>query len=124
MLTARIPGTGLLEVENIKGDTLCVSVSGKTAWSVQVIRKTGRGRRSGSSMEIFYRQAGSEAELKIAVDEFLEGEYRNFERRVEDSSPRRWAFLGAISSVLFMLLGLCFLVFMISFFLQFTWSFK
>ena len=114
-ITAAIPVTGLLEVENIKGDTLCVSVNGKTAWSVQVIR--GSGRR-GLSMEIFYREVDDEVELKRVVDEFLEGNYDSFDKRNDSSSPRKWAFLSVVGSMLFMLLGLVFLAFMISFFLQ------
>lgn len=119
--TAPIPVTGLIEVKNSVDDTLCVSVSGKDSWSVQVIRGLGRRGQRGSSTAILWRKAHDEAALKAAVDEFLEGDYRGFEESSAKETPRRWVFLSMLASLFLMALALTFLAFMISVFLKLDW---
>ena len=116
--TVSVPVTGLVEVENLKGDSLCLNTDGKKGWLVQVIRKRIRGRRGGSPMQIFNCSVSDEEHLKVVVDEFLAENYDSFKEDEEAGSVKNYAFLGVLGSLLVLLLGLTVLAFMISFFLQ------
>jgi hypothetical protein len=117
--TSPIPVTGLVEVQNSIGDTLCVTTSGQQSWNVQVIRGTRLKRRSLGT--ILSLETPDVLVLKAAVDEFLEGNYRGFEETRAKDPLQRWIFVQLFGTVLFVLLGLTFLAFMISVFLKFKW---
>lgn len=114
--TASIPVDRLVEVQNVSGDTLCVTPLGKNGWHARVIR--GGQRHRGGSMQILDQDLSELASLKTAVDSFLIGDYRDFQESDMKSQGRRSAFFGIVGTLIMMAAALTFLAFMISIFLR------
>lgn len=112
--TAPIPITGLCRVKNTLGDTLCVTAQKQAAWGAQVIR----GERHSTA--ILYKETTDLEELKSIIDQFLAGNYEEFEETIP-TEGRKWVFLSMLGNIAALALGIVFLAFMISLFLRIEW---